>query len=274
MDDFFDVQDFDAQDTIPETSNEETENVGGGEEVVITPDNDGFANEDVARDTEEQLAQESVSENTAATEPFISVQYNHKNRDFTKKEAIEFIQKGMHTESLRAKLEFLARNNGTDVNSLVEKIVMAPENAYRKHLEDLYGKDSENVEIGMAIYREKQSEEYKNLVEEHEKSVREQLETKDINSRLADEYLELKAEIPDAPEYSELPDSVIIEAAEGKRDLCSAYLCYLQREKIKIEAAKKTQAEASAASSGRMGQQSTEGITSAERNFLSGLWGR
>ena len=202
------------------------------------------------------------------------MQYNHKNRDFTKEEAVKLIQKGMHTEALRAKLEYLAKQQGTDVNAVVDRIVKAPEDLYRRHLEELYGKDSTDVEIGMAIYREKQSDDYKRLMAGEEKSAQEQAKTQSINESLANQYVMLKKEMPDVPEYCDLPDSVIIEAAEGKRDLYSAYICYLHKEKTKIDAAKKTQMAASGASSGKMSQNENDGMSSSDANFLRGLWSR
>lgn len=265
-------ENFDVQDTTPEYSQEKETDFNPTDDAVVTPNVEDAVEENITRDTEGLPTQKYVSEKS--TEPFVSVQYNHKNRDFTKEEAIKFIQKGMHTESLRAKLEYLAKAQGTDVNSLVEKIVTAPEKAYRAHLEQMYGKESPDVEIGMAIYREKQSDEYKRLIRESENSIENEEKIKGVNSRLADEYMNLKAEMPEAPEYSDLPDSVIIEAAEGKRDLYSAYLRYLHKEKVKIDAAKNTQQAATTASSGAMGQNSAEDISSAERNFLLGLWGR
>lgn len=267
-------ENFDVQDTTPEYSQEKETDFNPTDDAVVTPNVEDAVEENITRDTEGLPTQKYVSEKEKSTEPFVSVQYNHKNRDFTKEEAIKFIQKGMHTESLRAKLEYLAKAQGTDVNSLVEKIVTAPEKAYRAHLEQMYGKESPDVEIGMAIYREKQSDEYKRLIRESENSIENEEKIKGVNSRLADEYMNLKAEMPEAPEYSDLPDSVIIEAAEGKRDLYSAYLRYLHKEKVKIDAAKNTQQAATTASSGKMGQNSAEDISSAERNFLQGLWGR
>lgn len=272
MNENFDVRTPSIEDTTPEITGEDTQSIERNNEGIVTPDNNNFIEQDVMRDTDANLAQKSVSEK--ASEPFVSVQYNHKNRDFTKEEAINFIQKGMHTEALRAKLEYLAKSQGMDVNSLVEEIVTAPEISYRRHLEELYGKDSPDVEIGMKIYREKQSDEYKKIMQESENSIKNEEKTKSVISRLADEYMKLKAEMPNAPEYSDLPNSVIREAAEGKVDLYSAYLRYLYKEKIRIDAAKKTQDAATTASSGAMGQNSADNITSAERNFLSGLWGR
>lgn len=274
MDENYNVQGLDGQDTTPEVSSDEVTNIEDGEKSLVTPDDDNPLSEDIVRDTEGLSVQKSVSEKAAEWKPFVSVQYNHKNRDFTKEEAINFIQKGMHTEALRAKLEYLAKAQGTDVNSLVEKIVLAPEEAHRRHLEQLYGKDSQDVEIGMAIYREKQNKEYKQLMAERENSINEKKEIESVNSRLAEEYLMLKSEMPDAPEYINLPDSVIVEAAKGKRDLYSAYLHYLHKEKKEIDAAQKTQQAAATASSGKMAINSVDDVTSAERSFLSGLWGR
>lgn len=262
----------DDRDTTPEASYEE-ENIINDEITVVTPDDSEAYQGDVARDTDSHMAQRSVSEN-AVSEPFVSVQYNHKNRDFTREEAINFIQKGMHTEALRNKLEYLAKRQGTDLNTMVDTLVLAPEKAYKKYLEELYGEGHENVDIGIEIYREKQADEYKKIINENENTVRQQENIEKINSRLADEYIELKKQFPNAPEYSALPDSVIMDAVQGKRDLYSAYLCYLHKEKIKIDAEKKTQAASDAASLGKMSNTEADFTSSADRNFLSGLWSK
>ncbi len=269
------LQSTDVQDTILESTCESQTDIETAEDNSVTPNSQAERKEDVTRDTENHTAQNSVS-GTNVSEPFISVQYNHKNRELSRDEAIMLIQKGMHTESLRNKLECAASLQGVDVNTLVERIVKAPENSYRAYLEKLYGKDSPDVEIGMEIYRAKQSEKYKNITAERQNSIemKNQEIRHSVNSRLADEYLMLKSHMPDAPEYNALPDSVIIEAAEGKRDLYSAYLCYLHKEKLNIDAAKKTENLASKASSGTMKSDSGDNISSAERRFLSGLWGK
>ncbi len=245
-----------------------------GSDSEFTPNEPLITDKAIARDTEAS-AQSTVSEKAEA--PFVSVQYNHKNRDFTKDEAITLIQKGMHTESLRTKLEYLADYYNLDVNTLVDQLVNMPEAEYRTRLEKFYGKDSDEVNIGIQIYREKQSDGYKKIVADRENSEivkNQEKEIKSVNSRLADEYLMLKSEIPDAPDYAHLPDSVIIEAANGTRDLLSAYLCHLNREKIKIEAAKKSQEAAALASSKSMKSTLGDNINSQERSFLSGLWSK
>ena len=263
----------DVVDTIPDTLSED-ENIVNDDGDTVTPNGGEVVLDDVTRDTDSQTTQRSVSEKEIVSEPFVSVQYNHKNRDFTKEEAINFIQKGMHTETLRTKLEYLAKRQGTDLNTLVDTLVSAPEKAYKEYLEELYGVGHENVQLGMKIYREGQSEEYKKIVNENEISAKQQEINESINSRLANEYLELKKQVPDAPEYCELPDTVILEAAQGKRDLYSAYLCYMHKERTKIDAAKKTQVASNAASLGKMSNTVADFTSSAERNFLSGLWSK
>ena len=77
----------------------------------------------------------------------------------------------MHTESLRNKLEYVAKMQGVDVNTMVDKIVSVPEKLHREQLEKMYGVDAKEVEIGMQIYRQKQSEEYKKIAAERENSI-------------------------------------------------------------------------------------------------------
>lgn len=259
--------------TMPYCDETQIQNIDCDIEQPVTPNDENLTTQDIARDTQTPPAQSEVSENLTAPEPFITVQYNHQNKSFTKQEAINLIQKGMHTESLRAKLEYLAKIKNTDVNSLVEKIVSAPEADYKSMLEKMYGSGSEEVDIGLKIYREKQSDEYKKLITEQEKGKLAADSYADINLKLADQYINLKQEMPTAPDYCNLPDEVIIEAASGKRDLFSAYLCYLHKEQNKINAAQKTQKAASEASLGEM-RSGGDNVSLAEKSFLNGLWSK
>lgn len=261
-------------DTIPDDVQEQFSDTEYTEDLSDMSDDETEEYEDDEEDTEYDYEEHSESESSDVSEPFITVQYNHKNQGFTKEEAIKFIQKGMHTESLRNKLEYAAAVQGVDVNTLVDYISSAPERAHREYLEGLYGEGSKEVEIGMEIYRQKQPESYKKIIADHENSIKEEkleAERKNVNSRLAEEYITLKAQMPQAPKYSDLPDSVIIEAAQGKRDLYSAYLCYLHEEKQKINAAKKSETAAQSASTGAM-KSGKDDLSSADIGFLSGLW--
>lgn len=261
------TQNFDS-----ESSSDFEEVVNSEDEVLndISGETEKYDDVDVIEEKENKITE-------GIAEPFVSVKYNHRNRNLSKDEAIQLIQKGLHTESLRNKLEYAAECQGVDINELVDKIVTAPENAYKNYLEKMYGEGSSEVDIGMEIYRQKQSDKYKKILQDREKSDQEKREIErkeNVNLRLADEYLALKSNIPNAPEYSKLPNSVIIEAAEGKRDLYSAYLHYLYNEKMKIDAAKTSEKIATNASAGTMKNKSGENTSSADRNFLSGLWSR
>ena len=272
------VQNTEMQDAIP--AEQETHEETSAEDTAATaPDEQSGTEDATARDTEGNVTPPPESEESAASEtpaPFLSVPYNHEDRPLTRDEAVDWVQRGMHYEALHDKLDYAATLSGTDVNTLIDRLIKAPEEAHRKHLEDLYGEDAtEDIEIGMEIFRKKQGETYDKIVADRKAATQQQAAEKEkgVQSRLADEYIELKREIPDAPEYAQLPDSVIKEAANGKRDLLSCYLRYLHGENQKINAAKATEQEAAKASTGTMGSDEGDNLSSFDKGFLSGLWG-
>lgn len=232
-------------------------------------------------ESEAARAAEGGPENSAAenvdTEPppFMTVRYNHEDKNLTRDEAVTLAQKGMNYDKLHGKLDYLASLQGVDVDTLVKRLIEAPEAAHRKHLEELYGEDSADVEIGMNIFREKQSENYKKYVADRENAAKEKTENeqKTIQTRLAEEFIELQREFPDVAEFKDLPDSVIREASDGKRDLVSCYLKFLHAENKKIKAAESAAAAAAKSSAGSMSGEG-EQISNEERQFLAGLWGK
>lgn len=265
------------QGTTPDTEENGTQQADNENLDTAAASQEQQSDESAAARAEDGGADESSAENvnTENSMPFMTVRYNHEDRALTRDEAVILAQKGMNYEKLHGKLDYVASLQGIDVNTLVERLVTAPEEAHKKHLEELYGEDSEDVKIGMNIFREKQSENYKKYVTDRENAAKEKAdnEEKTLQSRLADEYIELKREIVDAPEYAALPDEVIREAASGKRDLYSAYLRYLHKQKTKIDAAKQSQDAAAKASAGSFEGQS-EQMSSEEQQFLAGLWGK
>ncbi len=264
------------QDTIPDTEHELNTQAQAENSGTDTATQDPETDEGNATRAAEENAGESAADNAdnAVPTPFITVRYNHEDRELSQEEAVSLAQKGLHYDTLHGKLDYVASLQGIDVNTLVDRLMTAPEEAHRKHLEELYGEDSEDVKIGMDIFKSKQSENYKKYVADRENAANEKeaAERQSVESRLADEYRELKAEITDAPEYSALPDSVIREAASGKRDLYSAYLRYLHNQKTKVDTVQKAAEEAASASAGSMEAGNVEHLSSDERQFLAGLW--
>ena len=269
------VQNTEMQDAIP-AEQEQPEEASAEDTAVTTPDGQSGTEDETTRDEGTEVTPPLESDNNATqpVAPFLSVQYNHEDRPLSREETVDLVQIGMHHKALHQKLDYAASLSGTDVNTLIDRIIKAPEEAHRKHLEELYGEGTEDVEIGMEIFRKKQGDTYNQIVADREsaaKAATEQQE-KTTQSRLAEEYIELKKEIPDAPEYAQLPDAVIVEAASGKRDLMSCYLRYLHRENQNIAAAQSAQQEAAKASAGTMGTGEGDNTSSFDKGFLEGLW--
>ena len=260
-----------ANDTrSPETAPEATPQADGSNE------GEGVKDEGAGTKSGTEPAQAPLSEESK--QGYMTVRYNHADRSLTEEEARRYAQMGMKyedTKSIYDRLDYGAALAGVSVDKFVDDIIAKPENEYRKQLEEMYGVGSQEVEIGMDVWRAKQKADYQKVIDDRkqrEAQAEEQKKT-DIRIRLADEYIELKREIPDVPEYENLPDSVIREAASGKRDLLSCYLRWERQENIKIEAAKKTEQAANNASAGQM-QTSENRDGSLADAFGAGVWGR
>lgn len=245
-------------------------------------------------DSSEAEGNEAEGENTEAAEnegdgnhtdtgetaaPFMTVRYNHEDRALSEDEARQFAQIGIQYENTKkgifSKLDYAAALKGVSVDKLVEEMISIPEKEQREKLMEMYGDDEESVEIGMRIYREKQQADYQKVLDARadEAQKAEEQNKEKISSRLADEYISLKAEIPEVPEYEKLPDSVIRDAASGKRDLLSAYLLWLRKQEKQIDAAKKTEEAASTASAGQMKTQENNSNALGDV-FSAGVWGK
>lgn len=271
------VQNTGMQDAIP-TEQEIQQDIETVIDDVTAPDEHQHIEEESVREEDGGTVQPSESEVICATdnEPFLSVRYNHKDCQLTRKEAIDYAQIGMRHKSMQEKLDCAAALSGVDIDTLIDAFIRTPEESHRKHLVELYGEGSEDVEIGMDIFRQKQTEDYKKLVAQRDAqantadAVREDV----MQRRLADEYIELKSEIPEVPDFANLPPSVVREAASGKRDLLSAYLRYQMTESKKIDAADKSEAAAAAASAGSKAGTYADNMSSFDKALLNGLWGR
>lgn len=193
-------------------------------------------------------------------EPFISIRYNHETRGLSQSEAIELAQKGLHYGTLHDKLDYVATQMDTTVDELVDNLLKKQEDTYRQSLVERLGEDSDLIEGLMQVYRNNQKEKYERAVASRETT---------ITSRLADEFIELKAEFPELKEFKDLPMSVQKKAAEGM-NLTAAFLLFKHQEGKKAAAA---QASAVAAKNSSAGTSASDGdtIDPALDAFLSGL---
>ncbi len=221
--------------------------------------------EDAAAETEAAEQQNTEDTETpdepAGEAPFLSVQFNHENRDMTREQAVEFAQKGLMYEKISPiyhKLDYLAAQQSTNVGALVDALVSAAEDAYKQSLTEKFGDDAQLVEDLMALYHSRNQEKYNKLLADREKTAAKaaQEARAQREHRLTGQFMALQKECPEIKNVSDLPKEVVRLAAEGKNDLTAAYLLHKHRQEQKIAAAT---AKAAAQS-----KQSTGSVQSAE----------
>lgn len=255
-----------SENTTSTETNEQTEAVN---EVAST---------EGATQTEEQSSQDTAAQTDTETSgaesgteetPFMTVKYNHEEKELTQEEARNWAQKGMHYESLYDKLDFIAAQSDISVNDLVERMVKSIETEKLEELRERYGDDEETINDLMSIYREKQKKKYDKVISDRKSESEQQTESN--NARIAAEFTALKAEHPELTNFASLPDSVVKAVANGM-SLEHAYLKHQDAERRKVAAAQENAQKASNASTGSMsGEADTK--TDAERRYLNALWG-
>lgn len=191
---------------------------------------------------------EGTPPNTVPT-PFITVPFKHEDVPFTHEEAVEWIQIGKKSEDLLKTIRRAAALQGKSEKEFVESFEKAQDDAYRAELEAKFGDDTETIESLMELYNSKKESTVKAAQSELERQKKEQQDN--LESRLADEFIELQKEFPDVKDFSALPSSVKKAAADGK-NLCDAYLRHLHTEKKKIDAANASAEAAKKASGGNL----------------------
>ncbi len=168
------------------------------------------------------------------SEPFVTVKYNHQQKNYSLKEAADIIQKNMHFDSSIKKLQFLANSKGQKLPELVNEIF---ENAETKEIERLQEEFADNEEGFISALNSRK--------EKFERAFLEMLkeeEAPNLNQRLADEYFELLEYFPDIKGIEEIPDEVLKTSAESQKSLVLCYAIFKAKEQAKLlQGAKKEQ---------------------------------
>lgn len=233
-------------------------------EATMQPEAEEMSSETIDNETQPQESEEIEEEDNGAEVldeskdvlPFV-VRYNHKDRELSREEAVDFAQKGMKLDSLSPMLDdlsYLAAIKGKTPQELIKEYIQTEEDLHKSEIIDNIGSDKkEIVDVLMEKYRtenrskfEKAKNERKQAEEAEEKKAIETLE-----SRIADEFVELKTYVPSIQSLSDVPKDVLKEAEKGK-NLCDAYLRYQQKEKERIDGARQTAANNSKSSAGRI----------------------
>lgn len=225
----------------------------------------------------------SENQQDAENKAFLPIRYNHEDVTLTRDEAVKFAQLGkLYSDSgldigtvkpIYSKLDYVAALKGTTPEALVDNMIAEDERMFRQGLVEKFGEDSEELEILVQAHRDTQKQKYdeilKTRTETAENAAKEQQES--LNSRLANEFLELQAEFPEIADFESVPKEVKEMAVKGNKDLLSAYLIHKNREDKKIATAKASDeaAKKSTTGSGASSEKLDDGVISA---LLSGIW--
>lgn len=213
--------------------------------------------------------QENNDSPETSSEPFLEIKYLKENKALTRDEAKNFAEIGMHYSDVRETLERVAAIKGMSVQDFVTSIETEQDEAYRRELAERFGNDEETINIMMEHYQN--GKQGKIDAAKNKRLQDEAAAEQNINTRLANEFIELQKEFPELKEFANLPESVRRAAAEGK-DLTHAYLLHQHRENKKIAEAKASEAKAAASSAGSMAT-SGDAVDNSTSALMKGLWG-
>jgi hypothetical protein len=241
-------------------------------ENTISKEPEEAVAESVETSTED--AHEGGANNNEANEsnevaPFLEIKFNHESKGLTREEAVKFAQKGMHYEGMYQNLERIADLKGVSVKELINGFETEQDEAYRQELAERFGDDEETIGIMMEHYQ--QGKQGKIDAAKNKRLQDEAAAEESINTRLANEFIELQKEFPELKEFADLPESVRRAASEGK-DLTHAYLLHQHQENKKIAAAKASESKAAAQSTGSLSASKAEDMS--EDAFLKGLFSK
>lgn len=242
-------------------------------ENTTSQEPESTAVENVENSTEGAHEGEVDTSNTTESDeeiaPYLEIKFNHEKLGLTRKEAATLAQKGKYYEGLYQDLERIADLKGVSVNELINGFETEQDEAYRRELAERFGDDEETINIMMEHY---QNGKQGKIDAAKNKRLQDEAQAEEsINTRLANEFVELQKEFPELQEFAMLPESVRRAAAEGK-DLTHAYLLHLHQENKKIAAAKASESKAAAQSTGSLSASKAEDMS--EDAFLKGLFSR
>ena len=213
----------------------------------------------------------------------LPIVYNKEGRNLNRDEAIKYAQMGLYLQEsginlseakeIHAKLDFIATLRGVERKALVDEIFDSDEKTYREELAG-EGMSEKTIDSLVALRNSENKEKYEAAIAKRKADQEALLEQnrKSLESRLADELIELKEMCPEVESYESLPDSVKEMAVKGL-DLTSAYLRFAHSERVKIEKATKAAEDAAKATAGSLsGEVNTPDNTQSA--FLKGLWGK
>jgi hypothetical protein len=203
--------------------------------------------------------------------PFLEIKYMKEMKGLTREEAKDLCEKGMHYSALHDKLDYIAAQQDTTVDALLDGIVQSMEDAKRAELEARFGDDDDVINDLMTLYHNSQKEKYEKV--KADRKAADVQEEQSVNQRIATEFTAMKKDFPELTDYASLPAEVRKAAADGM-PLAYAYLMHNHTENQKVATAAKQAEEAAKKTPGSMTTDENDSATEAEKRFLAGLWGK
>lgn len=242
------------------------------EQTTTSEQQNGEVAENPNSDNSEQTGQTGADE-SAESAPFLMVRYNHENKGLSQTEAQSFAQKGMQAEPLMADLRYLAAQEGAkSVKDFIDSLKTSADNARRENIKNQLV-DEGNEELLNSIFTAETAKllTAAGVIEQNEaKAFADEYDNE--NTRIADEFLALKAEFPEFKEIKDVPQSVLHIAFKNKISLLDAHLRFQHAENKKIKQAEQSAAAAKISSTGSMGSENTDTSTPALEAMRRGVW--
>ena len=241
-----------SEDTAPQVETEKATDEAevNADNQPTTVDENGNAEAETS-ESNEQAEQNGTDGVDSA--PFLSVRYNHEDRELTQAEAQSYAQRGIQAEPIMADLRYLAAQDGhKSVKEFIDALTSSAENS---RLENIRSQlvDDENEDLAQAILAAELSKlkDAAGVIEADEQKAF-AAEYEGEHERLADEFIALQKEFPELKEFKDVSKTVLQMAQKEKISLLDAQLRFKHAENKKIKQAEMSAAAAAQSSTGSM----------------------
>ena len=270
-----------AEETTPAEEGVQSETQDSAEQERPNSETEGAEAED-REDGSNAEAGKDTQEDVSAFK--LPVKFYGEHRELTLEEATEYAQKGMNYEKLKSeldgyeankpvfdKLTYLSQKHGKSIDEIINGLMTADEQMLRREITEKYGDLPDEV-VSRLLEQEKNKAQntYSDYVNQQKQQQAEA--EKQEHVRIAKEFLELQKEFPELENINKVPDSVIIDAVENKRNLIDAYLRYANKESRRVQAAQQAAQTAKKSTTGSLEGGELTHESEAESSFIKGVW--
>ena len=204
--------------------------------------------------TEESENASGIPANTESAPSAIRYKFNHRTETVSMDEAPTLLQKGRKLEQITPQLDrlrFLAEASGKkDLQEFIDELETSWDRAeYQKYLKTAGG----NEEIAKTLQEVAKKERTGKFKTSDQLDAEQKTKDEDaLTQRMGEELSDLMREFPDVKEFSQLPETVVHEAAEDGIPLKYAYIKYLYENEKRSHTQIEAQQKAASASAGPM----------------------